>query len=283
MHALAEFWLLKAGGGVMPHLPPVVVATLLTVTGGWIPGFGSWGPNVTQAPQGNRSDPNLWLQADDGYAWAEAAGEAWFSGSESKDEPGASFPRDVWLGIAADAFVSFLGWIIFGSAWQGVKSGCQRALRLILLLLVCLKAHYMWAICWPVISLCSAVLMGIICIVRTMVKKLGTLVYWAQRAAGGVPEAAGAEFLGPGTGRIPETTDLRPFKKTGSADKWVLVRREGKIAAFKVGPDNQTIRTPGLFVSLEADSMRGDPDIVEARKGHDKLHLCRHLNCAEDI
>ena len=116
-----------------------------------------------------------------------------------------------------------------------------------------------------------------------MVKKLGTLVYWAQRAAGGVPEAAGAEFLGPGTGRIPETTDLRSFKKTGSADKWVLVRREGKIAVFKVGPDNQTIRTPGLFVSLEVDSMRGDPDVVEACKGHDKLHLCRHLNRAEDI
>ena len=70
-------------------------------------------------------------------------------------------------------------------------------------------AHYMWAICWPVISLCSAVLMGIIWIARTTVKKLGTLVYWAQRAAGGVPEAAGANFQGPGTGRIPETADLR--------------------------------------------------------------------------
>ena len=274
----------------MPHLPRVVVATLLTLTGGWLPGLKGWGPNVTNLPQVNHSEPNFWSQArhwleekvDEGYAWAEATGSSWSSSKDARDKSESAFAWDAWLGVAADAFVSFLGWIIFGSAWQGVKSGCQRALRLVLLLVVCLMAHYMWAICWPVISLCSAVLMGIIWIVRAIVKKLGTLVYWAQRAAGGVPEATGAEFLGPGTGRIPETADLRTFKKSGSADKWVLVRREGKTAVFKVGADSQTIRTPGLFVSVEADSMRGDPDIVEACKGHDKLHLCRNLNCAEE-
>ena len=72
-----------------------------------------------------------------------------------------------------------------------------------------------------------------------------TLVYWAQRAAGGVPEATGASFLEPGAGRIPETSDLRNFNKVGSAEKWVLVRREGRVAVFKVGGDSQTIRAAG--------------------------------------
>ena len=117
----------------MPHLPPVVVASLLTATGGWFPGFKGWNPNVTITPQVNSSDPNPWLQArqwfdskvEDGYAWAEAAGEALFSREDEKDKSGSSFSWDAWLGVAADALVSFVGWIIFGSAWQGVKSGCQ--------------------------------------------------------------------------------------------------------------------------------------------------------------
>ena len=182
----------------------------------------------------------------------------------------------------ADAVFSIVGWLIFGSAWQGVRSGCHRLFKIVIVLLLCLVAHYVWAICWPVISLCTAVIFGVVWVVRSFVRKLGTLIYWAQRAAGGVPEATGAEFIGPGTGRIPETSDLRTFKKVGTQDKWVLVRREGLVAVFKLGTENQTIRTAGLYVPVEADTMRGDSAIVEACRGHDRLHLCRHLNCAED-
>ena len=133
-----------------------------------------------------------------------------------------------------------------------------------------------------VISVGSALLMGLVWFVRAIIRKLGTLVYWAQRAAGGVPEAADAEFLGPGTGRIPETADLRSFKKTGTADKWVLLKREGKAVVFKVGTDTQTIKTAGLYVPVEADTMRGDQELVDTCRGHDKVHLRRSLTCAED-
>ncbi|CAE7204330.1 unnamed protein product, partial [Symbiodinium sp. KB8] len=124
--------------------------------------------------------------------------------------------------------------------------------------------------------------MGLVWVIRALIRKLGTLVYWAQRAAGGVPEAAGADFIGPGTGRIPETADLRLFKSTAGVDKWALVRREGHVAVFKIGADNQTIRSPGLFVPIEADTLRGSPCVVDACRGVDKVHLCRHLVCSEE-
>ena len=133
---------------------------------------------------------------------------------------------DSGLCMLLDAIISFVGWMFFGNTWPGVKSGCQRAFRVVMLVLICLCAHYVWALCWPVISLISALIMALVWFVRAIIRKLGTLVYWAQRAAGGVPEAADTEFIGPGTGRIPETADLRAFKKSGAADKWVLVKRE---------------------------------------------------------
>ena len=33
---------------------------------------------------------------------------------------------------------------------------------------------------------------------------------------------------------------------------------------------------------MEADSTRGDQELVEACRGHDKVHLCRSLTCAEE-
>ena len=174
---------------------------------------------------------------------------------------GGSWESKLWM--FADAVFSIVGWLIFGSAWQGVRSGCP-LLKILVVLLLCLVAHHVWAICWPVISLCTAVILGVIWVARAVVKKLGTLIYWAQRAAGGVPEATGAEFIGPGTGRIPETSDLRTFKKTVTQDKWVLVKREGHVAVFKLGSENQTIRTAGVYVSVEPDTLRGDSAIVDA-------------------
>ena len=108
------------------------------------------------------------------------------------------------------------------------QDGVPAHLQTLALLVLCMGAHYLWALCWPALSLFCAVVMGLI---------------WMLRATD-------AEFLGPGTGRIPETADLRPFKKTGAADKWVLVRREGHVAVFKAGAESQTIRTPGLYVPV---------------------------------
>ena len=44
-----------------------------------------------------------------------------------------------------------------------------------------------------------------------------------------------------------------------------------------MGSDSQTIRTAGLYVPVEADTWRGDREIVDACAGHDKVHLCRSL------
>ena len=76
--------------------------------------------------------------------------------------------------------------------------------------------------------------------------------------------------------------DLRNFKKTGGVDKWVLVKREGRVAVFKAGGESQTIRTAGLYVPIEVDTMRGDQELVKACRGHDRVHLCRSLTCGED-
>ncbi|CAE7778356.1 unnamed protein product [Symbiodinium sp. CCMP2592] len=274
-------------------MPQIGVRLLLALSAahhgsGWLFERG----NVTGRPEESpRADgaSSRWAQLRD---WADErlpSGEdlrglwaAWFEGPGG-DPPGPrSWSWDSGLCMVLDTLVSCIGWALFGSAWPNVRTGCQRAFRLVMLMLLCLGAHYLWALCWPVISLVTFIVMCVVWTVRVSVRKIGTLVYWAQRAAGGVPEAAGADFIGPGTGRIPETADLRLFKSTAGGDKWALVRREGHVAVFKVGSENQTNRSPGLFVPVEADTLRGSPVLIDACKGVDKVHLCRHLVCTEE-
>ena len=226
---------------------------------GWAEGHA---PNFTRFSQG----------------WVE-----WTSGwTNPAPPPRKGYSWDGGLSLFFDIVVSIIGWTLLGNSWPGVRTGCQRAFRNLALLLFCLAAHYLWALCWPVISVSTAVVFGIVGLVRVIVRKPGTLVNWAQKAPGGVPEAAGATFLGPGIGRIPETADLRTFKKVGSGDKWILVKREVRVAVFKAGADSQTIKTAGLFVPVEVDSWRGDPEILSSCQGSDKVHLCCSLMCSED-
>ena len=74
---------------------------------------------------------------------------------------------------------------------------------------------------------------------------------------------------------IPETSELRKFKYLSSQEKWVVVRRGSEVAVFKVGPDAQTIRSSGLYVGIEPDTLRGTASLLRDLQGHDKLHLCR--------
>ena len=46
--------------------------------------------------------------------------------------------------------------------------------------------------------------------------------------------------------------------------------------------DNQTIRSTGLFVPIEVDTLRGVRELVDACQGVDKMQLCRALQCAEE-
>ena len=272
----------------MPYLARLLAAVGF-LAGGGQGGWFQFEP-VTLNATNQQDNQTLWEAwadwAHDRYEQAASTGEGWivwastWTSSPPSSKKGLSW--DGGLCFLLDTIVGIIGWTLFGNAWPGVRTGCQRAFRIVALLVFCLVAHYLWALCWPVVSLCSAVILTAVWLVRALVRKVGTLVYWAQRAAGGVPEATGASFMGPGTGRIPETADLRNFKKVGSTEKWVLVRREGRVAVFKVGADSQTIRSAGLYVPVEPDTWRGDAEVIDACAGHDKIHLCRSLQCGED-
>lgn len=221
-----------------------------------------------------RSFPRAWGLYADGAARAGQvrawAGELGEMGSE----------RGLW--VIFDVVVGTLGWLVFGTAWTGVKAGCRRALQLAIILVVCIAAHYVWALCWPVISLLVTITMALVWAVRKLVRLCGTGVYYVQRLVGGTPEACDADYYGPGVGRTPETSELRQFKPPASGEKWVVLKRDGMVAVLRVGPEAHPIKSSGMFLSVDADSLRGDQRLLHQLGGYDRVHLCRHAVCAEE-
>eukprot|EP00435_Cladocopium_sp_Y103_P002944 s2186_g1.t1 len=189
---------------------------------------------------------------------------------------------DLSLWLVVDWMMGFVGWAVFGSAWGGVKTGCRRLMQISIVLLVCLVFHYVWSVCYPVVSIVMACLMAVVWILRKILKAIGTVFFYAQRFSGGAPEAADAEFHGPGTGAVPETALLRSFKRSGDNPKQVVVRRGDEVAVFSVGSDQQSIRTHGLYLPIEPDSVRGTPALVRRLSTVDRVHLCRNLACTEE-
>ena len=183
-----------------------------------------------------------------------------------------------WL---VDTMVGLFGWAIFGDAWDGVKVGFRRLLQLGAVLAACLAAHYAWAIAWPVVSFVIAIIMAIVWAIRLLVKLVGKLAITFQRACGGAPEAYGAEFYGPGTGKVPETAELRRFKKY-DADQWLVLKRGSKMVVFQSNGEPSSIKATGLFVAVDYDTVRGDSDLTRELKGVDRVHLCRNLTCPEE-
>jgi hypothetical protein len=125
--------------------------------------------------------------------------------------------------------------------------------------------------------------MAVVWVCRKMLRLVGTVIFHVHRLAGGAPEASDVEFYGPGTGVVPETSVLRSFKRTGDAVKQVVVRRGNEVAVFNVGSDVQNIRTHGLFLPVEADTVRGSPSLVRKIAVVDKVHLCRNVVCGEEV
>ena len=114
-----------------------------------------------------------------------------------------------------------------------------------------------------------------------MVRCCGRTAFYYQRWSGGVPEALGASFFGPELGDPPETGDLRKLKKGSDGEKWVLVRRQGLTAIFRV-QDSSSIKSSGVYLTIEPGTMRGDQELTQSLQGHDKVHLCRHESCSQD-
>ena len=249
-------------------------------------GEGWWFVNRTDTRDETRT---RWTQFKDSFPKVEAQidrWQQWFSdnmsdfpwGSSSDASPSLEF--NLWMLL--DTVFGLVGWVLFGSAWGGVKTGCRRLLQITAVLLICLVAHYVWAVCYPVVSILIACLMAVVWLLRRTLRAIGTMVFYAQRLTGGAPEAADAEFHGPGTGAVPETAVLRGFKRSGDNPKQVVVRRGDEVAVFSVGSDTQSIRTHGLYLPIEPDTVRGTAGLMRRLNVVDKVHLCRNLVCTEE-
>ena len=182
--------------------------------------------------------------------------------------------------MVIETVFSFCGWAVFGTSWTGVKSGCKRLFQIGGILTVC-------------------VVRGPLCMVGALAKCLhtggyvdgrgldsstyseaGPIFFCGQRFVGLAPEAAEVEFIGPATGSVPETAALRGFNRSREAPKLVVVKRDGKVAVFNVGQEEQPIRTHyGLYLPVEPESVRGDKGRLRVS---DRVHLCRNLACTEE-
>ena len=262
---------MKGVGLAMMRLFRLILAGLLAQT---VPGW--WERDQTpEVPRPNFSDDPKgfmwWLynetahhvpSSDSMFAWTPTSWDGW-----------------LWMGL--DAMVSSLGWLIFGRSWGQVRSGMSFLIRLLAVLAICISIHYVLALCWPIVSLVVGILMTMIWLVRTVLKCCGRLVFYSQRFAGGVPEALEANFFGPELGEAPETQELRKLKKGGDSDRWVLVRRSGQTVIFKV-QDSSSIKSSGLYLTMEPGTVRGDVALVDSLRGHDRVHVCRHDACSEE-
>lgn len=124
--------------------------------------------------------------------------------------------------------------------------------------------------------------MTLVWVCRKSLRIAGAIMFRLQKLCGGTPEAVDAEFFGPGLGQTPETSDLRRFKFSASMEKWVVVKRDGRVAVFRLSNENCSIRSSGLFVGIEPDTLRGNPGLLKDLRGHDKVHLCRSTSCTEE-
>ncbi|CAK9065491.1 unnamed protein product [Durusdinium trenchii] len=119
-------------------------------------------------------------------------------------------------------------------------------------------------------------------LLRKVLRGVGAFAFWFQRVTGGSPEASEAEFLGPATGRTPETSQLRAFKRSGEQPKYMVVKRGEDAAVFAIGMDSQSIKTHGLYVPVECNTIRGSPALVRRLRDVEKVHLCRNEACTEE-
>ena len=190
---------------------------------------------------------------------------------------------DVALWMVVDTLFGMIGWALFGSAWTKVRTGCRRLLQVLLVVLgLCLVAHYVWAVCYPIVSLLIGACMAMAWLLRKVLRGVGAFAFWFQRVTGGSPEASEAEFLGPATGRTPETSQLRAFKRSGEQPKYMVVKRGEDAAVFAIGMDSQSIKTHGLYVPVECNTIRGSPALVRRLRDVEKVHLCRNEACTEE-
>ena len=60
----------------------------------------------------------------------------------------------------------------------------------------------------------------------------------------------------------------------------MLVRRDGLTGVFRV-QDASGIKSSGMYVAHDPDTLREDEALLRALKGHDRVHICRNIACQE--
>ena len=169
---------------------------LVWTSQGWL-----WGSNRTQTlPE--RGPWESWTREQ-----FPSLGEAWDYLEESWEQiPKIKFSLDLpsWdqvLWTIGDTLIGSFGWIFFGNAWGDVRSGIRRLLQVGGILCLCLVAHYVWAVCYPAVSLVVGIVLTVVWVLRGVLKLAGKILFYAQRLAGGAPEAVDVSYIGPATGR----------------------------------------------------------------------------------
>lgn len=218
----------------------VTAAVLAGSNQGW------WNASAPPSPAPSRT---WWQEKADEWLpsmapWTEGVKNG-FDRLTAIPEVGTESGFDWGIWTLADTLFSLLGWACFGSAWAGVRNGCKR--QCCILLGCCIVAHYIWAVCWPVVSLMCAIVVTVIWLARRLLRGLGAMVFIVQKWLGGTPEASEADYYGPGTGQLPETTELRKFKYQATVDKWVVVKQNDMTAVFKVSSEVHPIRSSGVY------------------------------------
>ena len=61
----------------------------------------------------------------------------------------------------------------------------------------------------------------------------------------------------------------------------MVIKRESATAVFKVSSEVAPIRSSGVYVGMEVDTLRGSPSLLQELLGVDKVHLCRNEECSE--
>ncbi|CAK8992070.1 Tyr recombinase domain-containing protein [Durusdinium trenchii] len=242
---------------------------------GWLGSGRSWwqGPGVEDVPQQNQTV--CW---DDPYHCLQLRVNTTYAAIQNQYAALTTWDSVVWSIL--DTLLSGAGWMVFGQSWTSVRTGCSMILRVATLMAICLILHYFLSLAWPLCSLLIGTILTMIWIVRACVRCCGRGAFLIQRLTGGVPEMTGANFIGPATGEVPETSELRKLKK-GSEDRWVLLRRDGQVVIIKV-TENAAIKSSGMYLSFDPESVRGDGPLLLALKGYERVHLCRHDTCPEE-
>lgn len=108
---------------------------------------------------------------------------------------------DQILWTVGDTLLGSFGWLFFGNAWGDVRGGIRRLLQVGGILCLCLVAHYVWAVCYPAVSLVVGIVLTVIWVLRGVLRIVGKVLFYAQKLAGGAPEAVDVSYNRAGDGK----------------------------------------------------------------------------------